>query len=494
MSIRTKVTTTIGVLAAALLAMPGAARAQSASINGSIGNFDVANNQGVDAHGFEVELEGVHPEDIASTFNTERYGAPTITPTSTGTIVRWAAAYDPASGFTAATAPHDPGGALAGECYLWAGALYDTSGCEHFGVSLSVNAVRTTYRWLVTDPADPTTLTPGPEPIAIAAPAYSVAAATVAGGNPILNADVDAPPGDFPTHYGDAFWLKVFRTQTTRSVALDELTNDNPSVVPENAAQIETSWTLIQADPLIKFTAGNGNRSRARARNAGPMPGDTGAVVRRYEVYEYTGKYDAVFRQALCAVSNCASPAAGEVGALLSAQMTAANVVVPSISVTRTGAGSVASVDRLLSCGSTCAAAYSIGATATLVAAPSSGNIFAGWSGACAGTAPSCRLVVNEHLTVGAAFAAEASGTTTAAKPVTLSIGISNKGTVTTADGSIACPGACSAKLTSGSTVTVSASPTIAPFVGWSGACSGTNPTCTFTITKDSQVQATFAK
>jgi len=502
MSNKAKSSTAIGVLAAAMLATAAAAGAQPAQIYGSVGNFDVANNQRIDAHGFEIELEGVHPEDIASTFNTERYGVPSTVTTATGVVVRWASAFDPAAGFTATTIPHEPGMPLDGACYAWAGAAYDEAGCEHFGVSLRVNAVRTTYRWLVADPANPSSLVPGPEPIVVAAPAYSVAAAAASGGNPILNADVDAPAGDFPTHYGEAIWVKVFKSPMSRSVALDELTSDNPGVVPEGAAQVETAWTLIQADPIIKFSTGN--KSRSRARNSGPMAGDTGAVVRRYELYAYTGRYDAVFHQALCAISNCTFPAPGEVGAMLSAQMTAANVVVPSVAVTRSGAGTVASLDRLVSCGSNCAAAYTSGASTTLVAQAASGYVFAGWSGACTGTSPSCTLMVNEHLTVGAAFApasdstaaASTAGATssTTVKPVTLSIGISNKGTVMSADGSLVCPGTCSAKFAPGSTVTLSASPTVAPLVGWSNACVGTEPTCTFTITKDAQVQATFAK
>jgi len=36
--------------------------------------------------------------------------------------------------------------------------------------------------------------------------------------------------------------------------------------------------------------------------------------------------------------------------------------------------------------------------------------------------------------------------------------------------------------------------PTAGAFAGWSDACSGTSPTCTVTVTKDSKVQATFNK
>src|SRR3954447_5509698 len=350
----------VGIFAGALLALQGAAHAQSATIYGSVGNFDVAHNQQQEAHGFEVELDGVHPEDIASTFDSQRYGAPTIVATATGTIVRWASAYDPARGFSATTAAHPADAPLAGTCYHWAGAAYDQSGCEHFGASLRVNATRARYRWLVEDPAAPGSIVPGPVPMAVAAPAYSVAPPLVQGAMPVLNADVDAPAaGNYPTHYGDAFWLKIFKTEMPRSVALDELTNDNPAVVPADASHIETSWVFIQADPLITFkTSGKASPSRGRTRNGGAVGNDTRAVVRRYELYEYAGIYDAVFHQAVCALSNCSAPADGEVGALISAQMTAANVLVPSLTVVTSGSGAVTSTDRRISCGATCTAAY----------------------------------------------------------------------------------------------------------------------------------------
>jgi uncharacterized repeat protein (TIGR02543 family) len=500
---------------------PRTARAQSASINGALGNFDVSNNQGRDAHGFEIEFEGVHPEDVRATFNTERYGAPSVIATDTGTIVRWAAAYA-GYGFTATTAPHDPAAPLAGACYQWAGPEYDASGCEHFGVTLAASAARTTYRWLVEDPYAPGALVAGEVPIAVASPGYSVDPNATAGAAPTLNADVNASSNAaYPTRYGDAVWLKVYKTQLVRAVGLDELTNDNPAVVPEDAAHVETAWTLIQADPLIVFT--KGNKSRGSVRNSGPVNSDTRAVVRRYEVYEYTGIYDPVFHQVVCQNSNCSGPGAGEVGALISAQMTSADIVVPSVAVTRSGSGNVFSSDKLLSCGSTCIVAYAFGATTTLTAQPSSGYRFAGWTGACTGTSPTCSLLITEHLTAAASFTALVSSTPTAppppppattttapppppsmattapppstsTKPVSLSIGISNKGGVKSSDGALNCPGACSEKIAPGTTVTLTAVPAVAPFVSWSGACVGTQPTCTFTVTRDSQVQATFAK
>lgn len=503
----------IGVVAGVLLAAQGAVRAQSATVVGSLGNFDVANNQQQEAHGFEIEFEGLHAEDISSTFETERYGAPTMVPTDAGLIVRWASAYNPATGFVATTAPHDPAAPLAGACYQWAGPAYDASGCEHFGVTLQTTPTAATYRWLVADPQNIGALIAGLTPIVVANPAYSVAPPT--GAAPVLNADVDAPPGPRPTSYGDAFWLKIYRRPMGRSVALGELTNDNPTVVPEDASSAELVWSLIQADPQIQFTNGGGGtqkQSRGRQHNAGTLSGDTGAVVRRYEVYEYTGVYDPFFHQAVCADLTCTSPADGEVGQLMSAQMTAANVVVPSVTVSRVGSGTVTSKDGRINCGSSCSALYPSGTTTTLIASNGGGVKFTGWTGACSGTSNNCTVLVDAHLNVGATFSSTATTTTTptttpatttttttttATKTslVTLSIGLSNKGSVVSDIGGVNCPSdGCSAKVPAGSTVTLTAVPTVGAFAGWSDACSGTSPTCTVTVTKDSKVQATFNK
>ena len=53
------------------------------SILGSLGNFDVVNNSGHDAHGFQIEFEGLQLADVVYTFSMQRYGGSTITPTPT---------------------------------------------------------------------------------------------------------------------------------------------------------------------------------------------------------------------------------------------------------------------------------------------------------------------------------------------------------------------------------------------------------------------------
>src|SRR6185295_13398680 len=121
------------------------------------------------------------------------------------------------------------------------------------------------------------------------------------------------------------------------------------------------------------------------------------------------------------------------------AQMTAANVVVPSVTVSKVGSGSVTSKDGRINCGSSCSALYPTGATTTLIASNGGGVKFTGWTGACSGTSNNCTVLVDAHLNVGATFSGSTTPTTTTtttttttpttakASLVTLSIGLGNK-------------------------------------------------------------------
>ena len=65
-------------------------------------------------------------------------------------------------------------------------------------------------------------------------------------------------------------------------------------------------------------------------------------------------------------------------------------------------------------------------------------------------------------------------------------------GTVTSSPAGINCGATCSAKFTSGVTVTLAATPAAgSTFVGWSGACTGTGA-CTVSMTASKTVTATF--
>ena len=488
-----KMTAWFGVLATALFLAPAAASAQTATIYGALGNFDIVNNVGQDAHGFEIQLEGLQVGDVPYTFSVERYGSASIVPYATGVYVRWASAYDANAGrFLQTTIAHAPGTPFVqGMCYMWNGASsYDLAGCEHFGVSLMRNASATTYRWLVADPANPGQLVPVTLGSPVAAPTYYIVPPAVVGNPPVLVAEVAAPePADAPDLFGDAQWMKVFKTELQREVGLDELLGDNP-IVPQDPAQLEVSWEVVQTSPATI----NGKRNRTRTRNQGGLNATTRAVVRRYEMYEYTGAYDPVTHEALCADLTCTAPGVNELGDFVSAQMTAANVAVPSLVVSKTGNGSINAGDKSISCGTACTGYYNAGTVVTLTANPGSGSVFMGWTGACAGSQATCSLTVNGPTAAGATFA----------QVFTLSVGRSNPGTITGVptgtDRAINCGSNCSAKFAAGTTVTLTATPPAGKtFVSWTGngagACTlSAVPTCSVIISKDTSIQANFGK
>ncbi len=59
----------------AILALPIAANATTTF--GSLGNFDAVNDTGSIAHGFEIELEGIHASNVTDTFGGAGRGFPT---------------------------------------------------------------------------------------------------------------------------------------------------------------------------------------------------------------------------------------------------------------------------------------------------------------------------------------------------------------------------------------------------------------------------------
>jgi hypothetical protein len=149
------------------------------------------------------------------------------------------------------------------------------------------------------------------------------------------------------------------------------------------------------------------------------------------------------------------------------------------------GTGTVTSSPAGIDCGASCAGAYNQGTAITLIATPSAGSRFAGWSGAgCSGTA-TCQVTLNSDQTVTANFAAQA--TLTIAKTG------AGSGRVASSPAGIDCGGACSAPFDEGTAVTLTAAPDAgSAFAGWSGGgCSGTG-TCAVTVGSDQSVSAAF--
>jgi hypothetical protein len=139
-----------------------------------------------------------------------------------------------------------------------------------------------------------------------------------------------------------------------------------------------------------------------------------------------------------------------------------------------------------IGCGSVCTHEFASGDVVTLTATPAVGSEFTGWTGACTG-AGACVVTISEAKAVAAAFSA------IPPKPVlTVSKSGAGAGTVASAPGGINCGGTCAAAFTSGTSVTLTATPASgSEFKGWTGACSGAGA-CTVTMSAAKTVGAQF--
>jgi hypothetical protein len=166
--------------------------------------------------------------------------------------------------------------------------------------------------------------------------------------------------------------------------------------------------------------------------------------------------------------------------------------------VVLTGNGTVASSDKVISCGSKCASNYLAGTAVTLTAKAGSNSTFTGWTGGCAGAALSCTVTIADSVTVNALFTAATAGGGGGGggtAQVTLQVSHSNSGTVTSDVAGINCGSTCSAKYNPGTVVTLTATPPAGKtFIGWGNACSGTANTCTLTLNSNLSAQANFSK
>jgi alpha-tubulin suppressor-like RCC1 family protein len=150
------------------------------------------------------------------------------------------------------------------------------------------------------------------------------------------------------------------------------------------------------------------------------------------------------------------------------------------------GSGTVASSPAgTIDCGATCSANVASGTIITLLATPSAGSVFAGWSGACTG-AGNCIVTMNQARSVTANFVAT--------YVLTVAKAGDGSGTVTstTPAGLIDCGASCSAAFNDGTVVTLVATPASgSAFTGWSGACTGAG-SCQVTMSATRAVTATF--
>ncbi|HYZ85964.1 MAG TPA: hypothetical protein VE621_16250 [Bryobacteraceae bacterium] len=441
------------------------------TLYGSLSNFDLVNDTGETTHGFEIDFEGA--SGIYSYYNWNRYGAPTVTPlpSGSGMRIRWASAYDAATGrwVTGTPAAVNPTQMTGHQCIVGT-AGYDTAGCEHFGISVLGNATRKTYRWLFADPNNPGQLVPASSLVQMVTPVWNVVPPNAPGEAPAVVAVVEPPVPPPPAkRYGVAQWMKTYKTEIARQVNLEELVADNP-VVPEDESHVETAWDLLQSD--IQDAGGR------RRQKRGSLSGGSHAVVRRFELYKFTGTYDPVTNQAICLDGTCTNPDPSEIGAFIGAENGAANLNAPDyypVTVSVTGDGQVSDSTSQIRCPGTCTMSVKAGSAVTLTAKGAKG-VFSGWGGACSGTSGSCTINVNSDAPVTATFK----------MPYRLVLKTNGSGAVSS--------NPSGSSFLEGTVVTVTATPGAgATWKGWTGGgCSGLSLSCTVTISADTTLTANF--
>ncbi len=153
-----------------------------------------------------------------------------------------------------------------------------------------------------------------------------------------------------------------------------------------------------------------------------------------------------------------------------------------------TGSGTVTSAPAGINCGSDCSENYTSGTSVSLTATPAAGSVFGSWSGDCSDTG---QVTMNASKTCTATFnlpppPPPPPGT----YPLTITKAGTGSGTVTSAPAGINCGSDCSENYTSGTSVSLTATPAAGSvFGGWSGDCSDTgrvtmnaSKTCTATF------------
>ncbi|MFZ1545932.1 MAG: putative Ig domain-containing protein [Candidatus Nitrotoga sp.] len=278
--------------------------AQASTSYGSLGNFDVVNDTGETAYGFEIEIDDVHSKDIGGTYSYNHYGVPNIRedsadPAHPKVFIRYERPAGTTSGiFTGFTTAAIPGAISPTSGHQCTNPSVN-QGCEHFGVGVyqaSYTAVR--YHWLIKD-ATGNTIT-GPA-VNVSTPNWNYSPPVIAPPQPNVPpivlfpakviAVIPAPVVPIPAkQYGEPSWVKVIKTKThkVRPLKLEDLVNEDkdgdghPDWTNGEPDEVESEWYLLQTN-----TAGNNKKDELEG-GADDM-GDKGeeVVTRRYEFYDY---------------------------------------------------------------------------------------------------------------------------------------------------------------------------------------------------------------
>ena len=310
-----RVPLSLAVLSCLVLAS-GAARASQAY--GTVNNFDTVNDNGVQAHGFEIELDDCRSSDISYTYDYNHYGTPKITEFTstdatglhTNVFVDYQAVWTN-TGWSAYTAvPAGPIPPTLGHQFTNPGTNF---GGEHFGVGYRTNPSKVLYFWMVDGGGH--YLTRGGQ-VNVTTPVFTYtppAAGVAAVAAAVIPAPVPVVP--LPYEFSDASWVKVITTtsQTNTEIKIGDLMSVDPNNPDgkdwrngQTNVQVETEWQLLQIDYLSSDynpTNGIGGPNGKLAGANHNLGKSDDVVTYRYEYYAYVGPYDVTeppTHEALC--------------------------------------------------------------------------------------------------------------------------------------------------------------------------------------------------
>jgi hypothetical protein len=144
----------------------------------------------------------------------------------------------------------------------------------------------------------------------------------VPGAAPQVVAHIEAPEPVAGAEFGDALWVKVFTTELEDEVELEELVGGDPNV---EQAETEIEWQLLQKE------FNNPNSGQLESGLGVPVGPNAASILRRYEYYEFSGRYDLETHEAQFDDGfGDSHPGPNDVGTYLGSQNAAVNLdVVP---------------------------------------------------------------------------------------------------------------------------------------------------------------------
>ncbi len=282
------------VLALVLLSLPQTAHAVA---YGSINNFDAVNDNGVPAHGFEIEIDGAHSTDVTYTYDWNHYGVPKITEDNSDPLVpkvfiRYESAKNPDGSWAAYTAvPSGPISPTDGHQFTDPSVNF---GGEHFGAGFYGTPQAVKYHWLIDDGSGH--LVDGTS-VNIATPSFTYIP-PVNAAPPQVQAIIVPPPPPAPPvmEFGTASWVKVTTTASHNNgkVELRDLVSDDPNNPNDRnwmngeAAEVEVEWQILQTE----FAAANGGANGEQDGVPEDLANGDEVITRRYDFYKYAGPID----------------------------------------------------------------------------------------------------------------------------------------------------------------------------------------------------------